>query len=84
MRSRLPRILSAYTDDSPFSVDLVGAVREHLSKYGPLCIDTTICKVLRQSSFVRQMNDLGWCEQGFLDSEPGKIALQHSVARYHA
>ncbi|KAF8076930.1 hypothetical protein FPV67DRAFT_1407179 [Lyophyllum atratum] len=59
------RILSAYTDDRPFSADLVGAV-------------------IRQGLFVKKMQDLQWIGFEVFDDEAGEVAIQHSVARYHA
>ncbi|KAG6907304.1 hypothetical protein DXG01_009468 [Tephrocybe rancida] len=40
--------------------------------------------VLRQGSFVKKMHDLQWTQPGFFDSKDDEIALQHSIARYHA
>ncbi|PPQ83878.1 hypothetical protein CVT24_006423, partial [Panaeolus cyanescens] len=58
------RIMSAYNDDKPYSLDLVGAV-------------------LRQSSFIQKMYDLGWTRQGFFDGFDNEIVLHHAIARYH-
>ncbi|KAF8655057.1 hypothetical protein AX16_003258 [Volvariella volvacea WC 439] len=59
------RIMCAYTDDKPFSLDLVGAV-------------------LRQSSFIQKMVDLGWANIGYFDNPEDALVLQHAIARYHA
>ncbi|KAF7294634.1 hypothetical protein MIND_01000000 [Mycena indigotica] len=40
--------------------------------------------VLRQGSFVGKMYDLQWTQPGFFDSAEDEIALQHTIARYHA
>ncbi|KAG6908350.1 hypothetical protein DXG01_005168 [Tephrocybe rancida] len=40
--------------------------------------------VLRQGSFVKKMHDLQWTQPGFFDSKNDEVALQHSIARYHA
>ncbi|KAJ7042053.1 hypothetical protein C8F04DRAFT_1078148 [Mycena alexandri] len=40
--------------------------------------------VLRQGSFVTKMYDLQWTRPGFFDSTEDEVALQHSIARYHA
>ncbi|KAG5642977.1 hypothetical protein DXG03_001825 [Asterophora parasitica] len=40
--------------------------------------------VLRQGSFVKKMHDLHWTEPHFFDSQEDEVALQHSIARYHA
>ncbi|KAJ7184501.1 hypothetical protein C8R46DRAFT_883048 [Mycena filopes] len=40
--------------------------------------------VLRQGSFVTKMYDLQWTQPGFFDSAEDEVALQHSIARYHA
>ncbi|KAF8804298.1 hypothetical protein BYT27DRAFT_7107670, partial [Phlegmacium glaucopus] len=40
--------------------------------------------VLRQSSFVNKMNDLGWTGPGFFDYAGDELALQHAISRYHA
>ncbi|KAF8886972.1 hypothetical protein BD779DRAFT_1673001 [Infundibulicybe gibba] len=61
----LGRILSAYSDDKIFSVDLTGAV-------------------LRQGSFITKMHDLGWTEPQFFDRREDEVALEHTIARYHA
>ncbi|KAF8885821.1 hypothetical protein BD779DRAFT_1646525, partial [Infundibulicybe gibba] len=40
--------------------------------------------VLRQGSFIIKMYDLGWTKPQFFDHEEDEVALQHSIARYHA
>ncbi|KAG6329438.1 hypothetical protein ID866_9651 [Astraeus odoratus] len=40
--------------------------------------------VLRQSSFVQKMHDLGWTQPDFFDSEEDVVVLQHCIARYQA
>jgi len=40
--------------------------------------------VLRQGSFIQKMDDLGWTVPSYYDSKDGRVALQHSVTRYHA
>ncbi|OAX31710.1 hypothetical protein K503DRAFT_811028, partial [Rhizopogon vinicolor AM-OR11-026] len=67
------KVMSAYTDDRVFSIDLVGAVSRLLALI-----------VLRQASFVKKMVDLRWTEPGYFTSEVDIVALQHCVARYHA
>ncbi|KDQ53342.1 hypothetical protein JAAARDRAFT_161844 [Jaapia argillacea MUCL 33604] len=61
----LLRIMSAYTDDRPFSIELTGAV-------------------LRQGTFVKKMHDIGWTDPDFFNLAEDMVALQHSIARYHA
>jgi hypothetical protein len=73
--------MSAYTDDSPFSIDLVGAVSAPFTC--PTAAADEAWKVVRQSSFVKKMHDLGWCEPTFFESELDIVTLQHAVARYH-
>ncbi|KAG6825171.1 hypothetical protein H0H93_001076, partial [Arthromyces matolae] len=41
-------------------------------------------KVIRQGSFVKKMHDLQWTQPHFFDSKEDEVALQHSIARYHA
>ncbi|KAG6848604.1 hypothetical protein H0H93_015560 [Arthromyces matolae] len=40
--------------------------------------------VIRQGSFVTKMHDLQWTQPHFFDSKEDEVALQHSIARYHA
>ena len=72
----------AYTDGRIFAIDLVGAVSDTIL-FVDLFTDPDI-KVLRQSSFVQKMRDLGWTEPSFFEAEDDQVALQHAVARYHA
>ncbi|TFY79965.1 hypothetical protein EWM64_g4047 [Hericium alpestre] len=61
----LNRILSSYSDQRPFSVELVGAV-------------------LRQGTFVKKMQELGWTKPGYFDDQENSMAIVHAVVRYHA
>ena len=49
-----------------------------------LLSDNGLAKVIRQSSFVRKMYDLGWTAPGFFDYAGDELALQHAISRYHA
>ncbi|KAG6915916.1 hypothetical protein DXG01_009286 [Tephrocybe rancida] len=40
--------------------------------------------VIRQGSFVKKMHDLQWTQPQFFDDKEDEVALQHSIARYHA
>ncbi|KAG6841229.1 hypothetical protein C0991_000676, partial [Blastosporella zonata] len=40
--------------------------------------------VVRQGSFVKKMHELQWTQPHFFDSSEDEVALQHSIARYHA
>ncbi|KAG6865062.1 hypothetical protein C0991_005381 [Blastosporella zonata] len=40
--------------------------------------------VVRQGSFVKKMHELQWTQPHFFDSNEDEVALQHSIARYHA
>jgi hypothetical protein len=79
------RILGAYVDDRPFSVELVGAVR--CVAYMVQVNFTYACpekQVLRQGSFVKKMHGLLWTQPDFFESQEDEVALQHAIARYHA
>lgn len=76
----LDRIMSAYTDDRIFSVELVGAVR----RITVLSLDTDIIEqVLRQGSFINRMHKIGWTEPSYFNKASAKVSLQQCVARYH-
>jgi hypothetical protein len=75
--------MSAYTDDKPFSVGLVGAVSV-VALLVPMFHTESILQVLRQGSFVKKMADLRWAEPSFFEAKEDGVVLQHAVARYHA
>ena len=69
----LDRIMSAYTDDRIFSVELVGAVR----RITVLSLDTDIIEqVLRQGSFINRMHKIGWTEPSYFNKASAKVSLQ--------
>lgn len=81
---RLKKVLSAYSDGRPFSLDLVGAV----GFCSVMCFSRGAHRraeqVLRQDAFTEKMYQLGWSQPGFFDSKEDEIALHHCVSRYHA
>jgi len=81
---RLRKVLGAYNDGRPFSLDLVGAVG--LCDTNPFSYGThgRAAQVLRQDSFTEKMHQLGWSQPGFFDSKEDEVALHHCVSRYHA
>lgn len=80
---RLRKVLSAYNDGRPFSLDLVGAVGFCITKcFSPEAHGHNE-QVLRQNAFTEKMHQLGWSQPGFFDSKEDEIALHHCVSRYH-
>lgn len=76
--------MSAYADDKPFSIDLVGAVSSRVILIPLRSCPLTCEQVIRQSSFINKMTDLGWTRAGFFDNPEDEVVLQHALARYHA
>ncbi|PVG00354.1 hypothetical protein CPB86DRAFT_871885 [Serendipita vermifera] len=62
---RVSRIVAAYSNPGPASIDLVGAV-------------------LRQSTFVAKMYEMGWSKPGQIPQDQEMANLVRAVARYHA
>jgi len=81
---RLRKVLTAYNDGRPFSLDLVGAVGPCNPKHFFHGAHGRAEQVLRQDAFTEKMHQLGWSQPGFFDSKEDEIALHHCVARYHA
>ena len=81
---RLRKILSAYNDGRPFSLDLVGAVGLYDTKRFSRGTHDRAEQVLRQGAFTEKMHQLGWSQPGFFDSKEDEVALHHCVSRYHA
>jgi hypothetical protein len=81
---RLRKVLSAYNDGRPFSLDLVGAVSLCSTKIPSCEAYSHVGQVLRQNAFTEKMHQLGWSQPGFFESKEDEIALHHCVARYHA
>ena len=76
------RICSAYADDKPYSIDLVGAVR--CIRVFTRSLYYIFRQVQRQSCFVKKMYDLKWTERDFFWKDEDEVALKHAIARYHA
>jgi len=81
---RLRKVLSAYNDGRPFSLDLVGAVGLSNTKNFSCEAYGHTEQVLRQNAFTEKMHELGWSQPGFFESKEDEISLHHCVARYHA
>lgn len=77
--------MSAYTDDRPFSIDLVGAVRRNVIAIILFLTDAVLLvQVIRQGSFIDKMCQFGWTNRGMFDEPEEEVVLQHALARYHA
>lgn len=78
------KVLGAYYDQRPFSVDLIGAVRASLGAVLGLWSGTFHLQVLRQGSFVKKIYDLGWTSSRYFEKHEDAAILHHAVVRYHA
>ena len=76
--------MGAYTDDRPFSIDLVGAVSSGRARVPLGILVKRLQQVLRQASFTQKMTQIGWTRTWFFETHEDVVALQHAVARYHA
>jgi len=76
------KVLGAYCDQRPFSVELVGAVCSTLS-----CLvadGLSFVQVLRQGSFVKKIHNLGWTSPSYFEKREDAVALHYAIVRYHA
>lgn len=77
--------MSAYVDDSIFSIDLVGAVSPVANYFSTIAeLLFLLFQVLRQGSFVQKMHGLRWTVPSYFNSKEDEVVLQHCTARYHA
>jgi hypothetical protein len=76
------KVLGAYHNQRPFSVELVGAVRVMLFDFlGRAAIPL---QVQRQGSFIRKIHDLGWTSPSYFEKREDAVALHYALVRYHA